>query len=530
MSSFRALVVGTCCSLAAAASAYAQTYDLPFKAEHFDDGDLKILWGRAKHSDSGVQEHGYDLGAVRYDSNAKKWTELTVSDADYAKNKTNNRWVLYGKPVHAMRDGKVIACWRNAPENPPGGEHPKIDEGFVYGGGNGFWIEHSDGTRVEYAHMIPGSVPAGLCPHSASLLPAKIASPAVGNAWPHIRVPAAQQVTVKRGQLLGQVGNSGTSSNPHLHIHLEQGGTAGTTKSGGSPVVINFTRGLSAPKNDAVQDVTWKTFAGKPIPAGPVLVWPPRTLVAEYARHGFPAGAFQDLFDHLTDSGFWLVWIDTYNVGGKDFINHVWRPAAAPWRAHFLVTGQTHQSNTDTADKEGYAAILVESSVSGGQPRYSAVFVKGKPSDMIMRHGLTVQEHDAQLAAAKKRKLAPVSISVISIAGQRRYTVLYRPEPIGAWEMKSQIPEAGYQAEYNENSKAGRKPVYLNAYMHGGLPFISAVFASKPTAGRKDRHLMSAQEYQQEWAGALKAGTLTHVVTSVDGAQTAHRFAASWWR
>jgi hypothetical protein len=83
---------------------------------------------------------------------------------------------------------------------------------------------------------------------------------------------------------------------------------------------------------------------------------------------------------------------------------------------------------------------------------------------------------------------------------------------------------------YDDNTNAGRKPIYLNAYMHGGQPFISAIFASKPTGPRKDRHLMSAQAYQTEWASALNAGMLTRTVTSFDGAQSQHRFAASWWK
>ena len=30
----------------------------------------------------------------------------------------------------------------------------------IYGGGNGFWIKHANGSIVEYAHFQPGSVPA----------------------------------------------------------------------------------------------------------------------------------------------------------------------------------------------------------------------------------------------------------------------------------------------------------------------------------------------------------------------------------
>lgn len=529
MSNLRIWILGASCGVLAATSLPAQTFDLPFRAEEFYEGNLKILWGRAKHG-TGIQEWGYDLGAVRYDADAKKWTELTVSDAKYAENKTNSRWNLYGKNVYAMRDGKVIACWRNAPENPPGGEHPKIDEGFIYGGGNGFWIEHSDGTRAEYAHFIPGSVPSALCPHNDALLPTKIASPDVTDAWPQIRV--ASGATVKKGELLGRVGNAGTSSNPHIHIHLEQGGTATTTKSGGSAVQMNFRRGLSTPRDDGDSDPSWTSFAGKPIPQGPVLVWPPRTLSSEFARHRFPADRFQNWFDHLTDSGLWLTSIDTYSVGGKDFINHVWRPAKSAWRAHFLVSGQKHQTNTTDADAAGFSPVLVESSVSGGQPRYTAVFVKGEPSDLIMRHGLTTQQHDTERAAAKTRNLFPVNISVVSIGGERQYTVLYRPEKIGGYMIRSQIPESGFQAEYDENKAAGRRPIYLNGYMHNGQPFLSAIFATQTPTGsdRKDRHAMSFDKYQDEWTSAINAKMFTRTVTAFDGAQSQHRYAAAWWK
>jgi murein DD-endopeptidase MepM/ murein hydrolase activator NlpD len=531
MSKMRIWLFGSVACLLAATTVPAQTYDLPFKAEDFDEGSLKVYWGRAKHSESGVQEWGYDLGAMRYDNEVKKWTEYTVSDSDYTKK--NNQWAIYGKKIYAMRDGKVIACWRNAPENPsPPEKHEKVGTpGYVYGGGNGFWIEHADGTRVEYAHMIPGSVPSALCPHNDSLMPSQIASPDVRDAWPHIRVTGADQVTVKKGQFLGRVGNAGTSSAPHLHIHVEQGGTATTTKSGGSPVQINFRRGLSATKDNNDSDPSWKTFAGHPIPPGPILVWPPRTLATEYSRHRFSADSFQGWFDHLTDSGFWLTWIDTYNVGGKNYINHVWHPAEGPWRAHFLVGAGSHQDKTNDAVADGYSPVFVESSVSGGQPRYSAVFAKGRPGEVIMRHGLTTQQHDAELASAKTKHLSPVNVSVVSVGGQRRYTVLYRPESVGVWELKSQIPESDYQNVFDRNKNAGRRPIYLNSYVHDGKPFLSAVFASKAaTASRKDRHGMSPDTYQNEWQSATQAGMLTRAVTSFDGAQSQHRFAASWWK
>lgn len=509
-------------------------YALPFKGEDFGDSD-RVYWHRPIHSESGVQKHGYDLDVRRYDDSAKQW-KATKSDGQ-----SNSDWYVSGMPVYAMRDGKVIACWRNAPENLKSGTgegnwHEELtkypgDGTRIYGGGNGFWIEHDDGTRAEYAHFQPGTVPASLCPHNAALLPEVIPSPTVANAWKHIRVTAAQQKTVKAGQFLGRAGNSGTSSNPHLHIHVEKGGVAAETKSGGEPVETNFRSGLYIPHSASSGPfVEWKSFAGKPIPPGPILFWPSRTAGGEYARHGFDATRFGAFFQHLADSGFWPEWIDAYNVGGRNFLNFVWRPAQGAWRAYFLVNGAKYQEVFNQASADDYAPVFVESSVSGGQPRYTVIFVKNKPGGALARHGLTYEQHMAVMDEAKGYNMSPVNISVISVNGQRRYTVLYRTGNIGSWSVKSQIAESAYQTEYNAQTAAGRKPVYLNAYMHQGQPYISAVFAQIPNNGRKDRHGMSGSAYQSEYESALNAGLSTRAVSAFDGAQSQHRFAAIWWK
>ena len=57
----------------------------------------------------------------------------------------------------AMRDGKVIACWLNAPRI-SGELHSKVTRGSFYGAKR-LWSEHSDGTRAE-SRTDSGSVPS----------------------------------------------------------------------------------------------------------------------------------------------------------------------------------------------------------------------------------------------------------------------------------------------------------------------------------------------------------------------------------
>lgn len=96
-----------------------------------------------------------------------------------------------------MRDGVVMGCWRNAPENPrpklPSKDsdkiplkdrawlHQKLRDGLIPGGGNELWIKHDDGSDALYAHAKTGSIPASPVPDNAMLLD--------GSTRPAIRRP-----------------------------------------------------------------------------------------------------------------------------------------------------------------------------------------------------------------------------------------------------------------------------------------------------------------------------------------------------
>jgi hypothetical protein len=415
-----------------------------------------------------------------------------------------------------MGTGRIIRCWRNAPENPkPGEAHPSNNR--IPGGGNEILVEESDGSLVLYAHGQPGSVPSSLCPHNAELF----SNP---DASEEADVPAHQQRTIRAGDFLFRTGNSGSSSNPHLHVHKARNG---------QPIQMQFRRGLSTPlsrqSNSWKADINkWTRFAGQRIPDGPVLIWPPRRLRSEYARHMFPAADYQRLFDHLADSGYWLEWIDGYSVGGKPYLNIVWRPAQGSWRAFRLRTSSDYQTRLNQAEADKYFPVQVESSLVNDEPRYSVIFVKDKPGKYLARHNCTPEQHEALIEEAKRMNLNPVNISVVSVSGNLRYTVLYRSEDIGRWTIKSQVNEADYQALYEERDRAGQHPLYVNAYKHNGSIHYSVIFSEKPGGQRKDRHGLTAEKYQSEWDTAIQSGLLTRAVSGCDGAMQNHVYIAMW--
>ena len=65
-------------------------------------------------------------------------------------------------------------------------------------------------------------------------------------------VLVAEGDTAEEGQEIGAVGNSGNSTQPHLHIHAERGGTSGRILDGhGVPMTFD---GRFLIRNDLIRD------------------------------------------------------------------------------------------------------------------------------------------------------------------------------------------------------------------------------------------------------------------------------------
>jgi murein DD-endopeptidase MepM/ murein hydrolase activator NlpD len=126
--------------------------------------------------------------AQRY---AVDYEQLDADNRLYGGKKKIDNYTIYGQEAIAVADGTVVKVTDGVPQQKPGVFPKNITPAEA--DGNAVILDIGGGNFALYGHFQPGSV----------------------------RVKEGERV--KRGEVLGLVGNSGNSLAPHLHFHVTDG-------------------------------------------------------------------------------------------------------------------------------------------------------------------------------------------------------------------------------------------------------------------------------------------------------------------
>jgi hypothetical protein len=131
---------------------------------------------------------------------AVDWVQLRNGRRFDGDGSRNEQWYGFGADVLAVADGSVAAVFDGMPEQTPDTQATGLRGPRDYSG-NHVSLQISPGVWAVYAHLQPGS----------------------------ITVKTGDDV--KKGQVIGKLGNSGNSSGPHLHFQLSDGPEITTSNS-----------------------------------------------------------------------------------------------------------------------------------------------------------------------------------------------------------------------------------------------------------------------------------------------------------
>ena len=125
---------------------------------------------------------------------ATDYVKVNDTDSTYSGDRLKNEsYFAERNDALAVADGRIVAVKDGIPENVPGVNSRAVPITLETVGGNHVIIDIGGGRYAFYAHLAPGT----------------------------IRVSTGD--IVKRGQVIGLVGNTGNSTEPHLHFHLSDG-------------------------------------------------------------------------------------------------------------------------------------------------------------------------------------------------------------------------------------------------------------------------------------------------------------------
>jgi hypothetical protein len=146
----------------------------------------------AAHRRAVIVADGHAWLAQRY---AIDWVQIQTVDSmattfEGAEDK-NESYFCYNQPIYSVAAGKVVDMSDGMPENVPHSGAYAVPLDFNNAAGNHVVVEIAPHRYVLYAHMRPGTVQVKL-----------------GDR-------------VHTGQILGRVGNTGSSTEPHLHMHID---------------------------------------------------------------------------------------------------------------------------------------------------------------------------------------------------------------------------------------------------------------------------------------------------------------------
>lgn len=174
--------------------------DPPLRGQRFIAGDG--CCDSTRHIRATLAINGRAFTAQRF---AIDWEAVDANGRIYVGNpKDPKSYIIYNKPAYAVADARVIAAVGNL-KNSPIGSFP-LNLPIDQADGNHVVLDLGGGHYALYAHFAPYSV----------------------------QVHVGQNV--HRGQVLGMVGTSGNSSEPHLHFQVTDGPS--TLLSDGLPYLL----------------------------------------------------------------------------------------------------------------------------------------------------------------------------------------------------------------------------------------------------------------------------------------------------
>jgi len=187
------------------------------------------------------------------------------------------------------------------------------------------------------------------------------------------------------------------------------------------------------------------------------------------ARHGLSAQDYQAAFDDFSKKGYRLTWVSGYQVGNQAKFAAIWqKQGGAAWAARHNMTAADYQAAFDSYSKSGYRLIQVCGYVVGGTEYFAAIWDKSAGGAWTARHNMTASQYQQAFNDNAGQGYTLKMVSGYNKGGTDLYAAIWEKISSPLWAARHGVSSANYQYVFDNMYYQGYKPVYLNAYASGG--------------------------------------------------------------
>ena len=229
------------------------------------------------------------------------------------------------------------------------------------------------------------------------------------------------------------------------------------------------------------------------------------------AYHGVSAAQHQANFTRLSAQGYGMISLSVYGGPSAAQYAAVWVKRAMPsWVGIHGVDAADYQAWFNKWSAQGFASDLVTATGSGANAIFAAVMVKGVPGGWVARHNLSAADFASQNATARSSNLIPHCVAIYGDSGNPTYAGIWRPNPgFVKWIVNPADSASSYQTTFNAETQLpgfslnGWRPAY--AAVSGSQTYCS-VYKDDYVGAYVARHGLTAAAYQTEFNNQTQAG------------------------
>ena len=238
---------------------------------------------------------------------------------------------------------------------------------------------------------------------------------------------------------------------------------------------------------------------------------PAASPVTFQAYHGASAAQHQAHVTQLSAQGYGMISLSVYGAPSAVQYAAVWVKRPMPsWVAVHGINASDYQAWFNKWKAQGYASDLVTATGSGANAIFAAVMVKGVTGAWVARHNLSAADFTAQNATARSSGQIPHCVAIYGASGNPTYAGIWRANPgFVKWVVNPADPAASYQTTFNTDTQLpgvtlnGWRPTYVAV---AGDQTYCSVYKDDYVGAYVARHGLTAAAYQTEFNNQTRAG------------------------